>query len=80
MIASAEQQMALVVAFINERPSYVSALRNSGAADADYHRWSGGAEARRQLATTLGLTVPHEPGEKAEPAVANVRLISGGAR
>ena len=74
----AEQQLAIVLAFINERPRYVAALQASTDAGADYHRWTGGAEARRQLATALGLTVPHEPGETAEPALATVRLIRGG--
>lgn len=58
-----------VLAFINMRPEYVTALRNTpGNADqTDYHRWSGHAEARRQLAGLLGLTVPHEPGTVAKP-------------
>jgi hypothetical protein len=56
-------QVATVMAFINDRPRYVAVLRDSTVADADYNRWSGHAEARRQLATSLGLTVPFEPGE-----------------
>lgn len=32
----------------------------------DYYRWSGGAEARRQLAKALGLTVPHNAGDRAD--------------
>lgn len=57
---------AKVEAFINQRPEYVTALRNTrGDGDqSDYYRWSGHAEARRQLATTLGVKVPHEPGER----------------
>lgn len=51
--------------FINERPGYIAALKNTRGTDdqSDYWRWSGHAEARRQLATVLGYTVPHEPGE-----------------
>lgn len=54
--------------FINERPGYISALKNTRGTDdqSDYWRWSGHAEARRQLATVLGYTVPHEPGELTE--------------
>lgn len=54
--------------FINERPEYVTACRNAHPDNtADYHRWQGGAEARRQLAQRLGWTVPHEIGEKTTP-------------
>lgn len=52
-----------VASFINERPRYVEALKASPEADSDYFRWQGHAEARRQLATFLGWTVPHESGE-----------------
>lgn len=65
----------LVLDFINERPNYVRALRASVVADADYHRWQGGAEARRQLAQQLGLTVPHELGQTTEPAVATAQIL-----
>jgi hypothetical protein len=68
-------QQAKVLAFINQRPEYVQALRNSRGAGADYHRWSGHAEARRQLATVLGLTVPHEHGQHAVPAVATATAL-----
>lgn len=56
--------------FINERPGYITALKNTRATDeqSDYWRWSGNAEARRQLATVLGYTVPHEPGEATKRA------------
>jgi hypothetical protein len=54
-----------VLAFINERPGYVQAARQPmGDNDADYHRWQGHMESRRQLATMLGYTVPYELGEK----------------
>lgn len=49
--------------FIDQRPEYVAALKASPEADSDYYRWTGNAEARRQLARRLGWTVPHEPGE-----------------
>jgi len=54
--------------FIDERPKYVTACRNAHPDNAhDYHRWQGGAEARRQLAERLGWTVPYEVDEKTAP-------------
>lgn len=50
--------------FINQRPEYVQELKSADTKDDDYWRWSGGAEARRQLAERLGWTVPHKYGEK----------------
>lgn len=44
--------------FIRERHEYVLAARGSANADADYFRWQGHMEARRQLAQKLGL--PYE--------------------
>lgn len=60
------RDMARVVAFIDQRPGYVAAARNTpGDVDqADYHRWQGHMEARRQLAQSLGYTVPYECGDK----------------
>lgn len=55
---------AAVEKFINERSEFVTALKNSSGNDADYHRWSGHAEARRQLAEDLGWTVPYEPSDR----------------
>lgn len=54
--------------FINQRTEFVQAMRDTRREDdqADYFRWSGAAEARRQLAGKLGWTVPHEPGEQTE--------------
>lgn len=58
-----------VRAFIDERPEYITALKNvaPGGSDADYWRWSGGAEARRQLAERLSWTVPHIHGDTTGP-------------
>ncbi|AHH16566.1 hypothetical protein NONO_c17660 [Nocardia nova SH22a] len=53
--------------FINQRVEYIQALRGSTDATDDYHRWSGGAEARRQLAERLNWTTPYEVGEKTAP-------------
>lgn len=61
-----EQQKKLTE-FINERPRYIDAMRHTESVDNDYWRWSGHAEARRQLATELGWTVPHEITETTEP-------------
>lgn len=62
---------ATIENFINQRPEYITALKGTSGTDdqGDYWRWSGGAEARRQLATMLGWTVPHEPGETTRPEV-----------
>lgn len=55
--------------FVNQRPECITAIENCLPDNtADYHRWQGGAEARRQLATELGWTVPHLPGETAVKA------------
>ncbi|AYN58911.1 hypothetical protein PP634_gp85 [Arthrobacter phage Richie] len=52
--------------FINQRSEYVRAARNTVCTDgdADYWRWQGHMEARRQLAERLGYSVPFEPGEQ----------------
>lgn len=65
-----EDLRAVVERFINQRTEYVSALKATRGTDdqSDYHRWQGGAEARRQLATALGWTVPHNPGDKTKEA------------
>lgn len=60
-------QALIVHAHINQRPEYITALRNNTDTNDDYWRWSGHAAARRQLAEALGLTVPHECGETAQP-------------
>lgn len=45
-------------AFIGERAEYITAIENCGPDNhADYDRWQGHAEARRNLAQTLGLPV-----------------------
>ncbi|MGW5519063.1 hypothetical protein [Nocardia africana] len=68
-IAELEAERGKVRDFINERTMYVDALKSDTAGGDDYHRWSGGAEARRQLAGRLGWTVPHEHGDKTSPIV-----------
>ncbi|GAA1208829.1 hypothetical protein [Prauserella alba] len=43
-----------VTDFLDERPQFITALKNCPAESlADYHRWQGHAEARRQLAERL---------------------------
>jgi len=61
-----------VLDFINQRSEYVQAARGGpmGNNDADYQRWQGHMEARRQLASALGYTVPYQPGEKTRPVTA----------
>ena len=60
---------AIVEKHINMRPEYITALKNSRGTDdnADYWRWNGGAEARRQLAEDLGWTTPFHPGDRTAP-------------
>lgn len=43
----------IVADFIAQREEYVRVLRQCVDADADYHRWQGHAEARRQLRDKL---------------------------
>jgi hypothetical protein len=52
----ARKQMAKVAEFAAKRAEYIDAI-NSCHNDADYWRWQGQAEARRQLSEELGLPV-----------------------
>lgn len=56
----------VVLDFIEQRVEYVRALRQfrGSSRDADYWRWQGHAEARRQLAERLGVKVPYEPRDR----------------
>lgn len=50
--------------FLDQRDEYVRVLRQTVNADADYHRWQGHAESRRQLSQTLenaGVDLSVEP-------------------
>ena len=69
MNTTIEELCTTVEDFINDRPAYIQALRNTpgGVDQSDYYRWTGAAEARRQLAQALNWTVPHEQGEKTTP-------------
>ncbi len=67
-LLAARAYLDIVRAHIDQRPEYVTACREAHPDNrADYWRWQGGAEARRQLAQDLGWTVPYEPGEKTGP-------------
>ena len=67
-ITALRDQMELVKKHINQRPEYVIALKDGGSGDsADYYRWTGNAEGRRQLAEDLRWTVPHNPGDRTRP-------------
>ena len=67
LINAIESYVNGVASFINQRPEYITAMKNTRGSDSqgDYCRWSGHAEARRQLAEKFGYTVPHESGEVA---------------
>lgn len=69
LTAAQPRTVETVEQFINDRPEYITALQNTRGTDdqADYHRWKGNAEARRQLAQALGWAVPHNPGETTRP-------------
>lgn len=56
-------RLAVVDDFCAERAQYVTALKQNTDGGADYHRWQGHAEARRQLSERLGLPTawPDEP-------------------
>lgn len=57
-VAALREQLAKVAAYCAQRAEYVTNLRNCGPNnDHDYYRWSGHAEARRQLSELLGLPV-----------------------
>lgn len=57
-IAELETAAKKVAGFCAQRAEYVDNLRNcSPSNDRDYYRWSGHAEARRQLSQLLGLPV-----------------------
>lgn len=49
-------ELAKVAEFVAERAEYITAI-NGCHNDADYWRWQGHAESRRQLAQQLGLPV-----------------------
>lgn len=57
-LAATADRDAVVAGFIEQREEYVRVLRQCVDADADYHRWQGHAEARRQLAEKLAESVP----------------------
>lgn len=71
LAAALPEVISNVEAFINHRPEYIHALKNTRSGDdmSDYSRWNGHAESRRQLAQALGWTVPHNPGETTRPEV-----------
>lgn len=57
-IEDLRKRMALVEAFVADRASYITAIRNCHPDNQhDYNRWQGHAESRRQLAEQLGLPV-----------------------
>lgn len=60
----ADTVAGVVTEFLNEREGYITAI-NKCSNDADYWRWQGHAEARRQLAERLTKVMP--PSAAAEP-------------
>lgn len=73
---AAEAMLDKVRAFCAERAEYVTTLRQCTEADADYYRWQGGAEARRQLSERLGWPVAW-PAEMTETVRVSVEEAQG---
>lgn len=70
-VAKPEAQAEKVTAFCAQRAEYVSNLREFvEGGEHDYYRWTGHAEARRQLSQSLGLPVAWPAGDKPAPAPA----------
>ncbi|MFE2556029.1 hypothetical protein ACFXGT_08325 [Streptomyces sp. NPDC059352] len=67
-VAELEASAEKVAGFCAKRAEYVTNLRDCNGNDADYYRWTGHAEARRQLSQMLGLPVAWPAKDKAEPA------------
>lgn len=67
-----------VADFINERPRYITELEACTPGTPAYERVAGHAEARRHLATALGWTVPHRPGDTTAPCLTHAQLIEAG--
>ena len=67
-------QDRIVADFIAQREEYVRVLEQCVNANADYHRWQGHAEARRQLRDKLAAAAPQAGGGAALP----VRTDGGG--
>lgn len=62
-LKAAKDELAKVHDFIHARHEFVGVLRQYSTEDmADYHRWTGHAEARRELAETLGLELDSKSG------------------
>lgn len=65
-VIALREQLAKVAAYCAQRAEYVDNLRNANPnADHDYYRWTGHAEARRQLSELLGLPVGWPAEDKA---------------
>ncbi|MCX5176772.1 hypothetical protein [Streptomyces virginiae] len=67
-VIALREQLVKVTAFCAQRAEYVAELHRCTRDDADYYRWSGHAEARRQLSQQLGLPVGWPIAGKAVPA------------
>jgi hypothetical protein len=62
-LKAVKDELAKVHDFIDARREFVGVLRQYSTEDmGDYHRWTGHAEARRELAETLGLELDSESG------------------
>ncbi|MFD3741629.1 hypothetical protein [Streptomyces sp. NPDC058629] len=73
-VAELEAQAKKVTAFCAQRAEYVNNLREFvEGGEHDYYRWTGHAEARRQLSQLLGLPVGWPAGDEPAPGPAEDR-------
>lgn len=69
-VIALREQLSKVAAFCAQRAEYVSNLREFvEGGEHDYYRWTGHAEARRQLSQQLGLPVGWPAEDEAKAAV-----------
>lgn len=67
-MSASDTLQSVVTKFLDQREEYVRVLRQCVDADADYHRWQGHAEARRQLRDRLanaGVNLTAKPRDEA---------------
>jgi hypothetical protein len=73
----------VVATFLDQREEYVRVLRQCVDADADYHRWQGHAEARRQLQDRLadaGVDLTAEPRDESTVKADAIRELAQAQR
>jgi hypothetical protein len=64
-VVALREQLTKAAGYCAQRAEYVTNLRDCRGGDHDYYRWTGHAEARRQLSELLGLPVGWPAEDKA---------------